>query len=249
MSAEANSRSMIGLPGNQNQLADAIIQANKNTAVILMNGRPLTIQHLDEVAPAILETWFAGTEAGNAIANVVFGEYNPAGKLTMTFPRNEGQIPIYYNHKNTGRPYDSSDRYTSHYIDVDNSPLYPFGYGLSYTTFKYSDLKLDKNEISSGQQVTVSVKVTNSGNYNGEEVVQLYIRDLVGSVTRPVKELKGFQKIYLEKGASETVSFIIGEEDLSFYRKDMSIGTEPGEFEVYVGGSSAIENSVRFILR
>jgi beta-glucosidase len=249
MSAEAKSRSMIGLPGNQNLLADEIIKANKNTVVILMNGRPLTIQHLDDVAPVILEAWFPGTEAGAAIANVVFGDYNPAGKLTMTFPRNEGQIPIYYNHKNTGRPYDPENSWTSHYIDVDNSPLYPFGYGLSYTTFEYSDLKLDKNEISAGQNVNVSVTVTNSGKFIGEEVVQLYIHDLVGSVTRPVKELKGFQKIFLEKGASTTINFAIGEEELSFYRKDMSFGTEPGEFDVYVGGSSATENSVRFTLK
>jgi beta-glucosidase len=249
MSAEAKSRSMINLPGNQNQLADAIIKANKNTVVVLMNGRPLTIQHLDEVAPAILETWFAGTQAGNAIANVIFGDYNPSGKLTMTFPRNVGQIPIYYNHKNTGRPYDPNDPYTSFYIDAENTPLYPFGYGLSYTTFSYSDLKLDKNEISSGQQVNVSVTVTNTGNYAGEEVIQLYIRDLVGSVTRPVKELKGFQKIFLEKGASTTVNFSINEEALSFYRKDMSYGTEPGEFDVFVGGSSATENLVRFTLK
>jgi len=249
MSAEAKSRSMIDLPGNQNELTDAILKANKNTVVILMNGRPLTIQHLDEVAPAILETWFAGTEAGNAIANVVFGDYNPSGKLTMTFPRNVGQIPIYYNHKNTGRPYDPNDPYTSFYIDVENTPLYPFGYGLSYTTFDYSDLKLDKKEISNGQQVNVSVTVANTGDYAGEEVVQLYIRDLVGSVTRPVKELKGFKKIYLEKGESKTVSFSLGQEDISFYRKDMSYGTEPGEFEVFVGGSSATENSVRFTLK
>lgn len=249
MSAEAKSRSMIGLPGNQNLLADEIIKANKKTVIILMNGRPLTVEHLDSVAPAILETWFSGTQAGDAIANVVFGDVNPAGKLTMTFPRNVGQIPIYYNHKNTGRPYDPNDPYTSFYIDVDNTPLYPFGYGLSYTTFTYSELKLDRNVISSGQNVIVSVTITNNGNYNGEEVVQLYIRDLVGSVTRPVKELKGFQKIFLEKGASATVSFSIGEEELSFYRKDMSFGTEPGDFEVFVGGSSATENAVRFTLK
>ncbi|HEY9113359.1 MAG TPA: glycoside hydrolase family 3 C-terminal domain-containing protein, partial [Bacteroidales bacterium] len=249
MSAEAKSRSMIDLPGNQLQLAEEIIKANKNTVVILMNGRPLTIEKLNEISPAILETWFAGTEAGNAIANVVFGDYNPAGKLTMTFPRNVGQIPIYYNHKNTGRPYNPNDSYTSHYIDVDNSPLYPFGYGLSYTTFEYSDLKVDKNEISTGQKVNVSITVNNTGNYAGEEVVQLYIHDLVGSVTRPVKELKGFQKVFLEKGASATVSFSIGDEELSFYRKDMSFGTEPGEFDLYVGGSSATENSVRFSLK
>ena len=249
MSTEAQSRSMLDLPGNQNDLADAIITANKNTAIILMNGRPLTIEYLDDIAPAILETWFAGTEAGNAIADVVFGDYNPAGKLTMTFPRNVGQIPIYYSYKNTGRPYNPNDHYTSKYIDVSNTPLYPFGFGLSYTTFDYSNLKLDRNEISSGQKVSVSVTITNTGNFDGEEVIQLYIHDLVGSVTRPVKELKGFKKIFLEKGTSATVSFALGEEELSFYRKDMSYGTEPGEFDVFVGGSSATENSVRCILK
>ena len=248
MSAEAQSRSMIDLPGNQNDLADAIIKANKKTAVILMNGRPLTIQHLDEVAPAILETWYAGTEAGNAIADVVFGDYNPAGKLTMTFPRNVGQIPIYYNHKNTGRPFDPDDFYTTKYIDVPNTPLYPFGYGLSYTTFEYGPVTLDKDEITTNEKLTASVKITNTGEYDGSEVVQLYIRDLVGSVTLPVKELKGFEKIFLKHGESTRVSFEIGKEELSFYRKDMSYGTETGEFEVYVGGSSATENSVRFVL-
>ena len=248
MSAEAKSRSVIDLPGNQNLLADEIIKANKNTAVILMNGRPLTIQHLDDVAPAILETWFAGTEAGNAIADVVFGDYNPAGKLTMSFPRNVGQIPIYYNHKNTGRPYNPDDSWTSHYIDVDNSPLYPFGYGLSYTDFVYSELKLDKKEITENQTLNVSVIVTNTGNYDGGEVVQLYIHDLVGSVTRPVKELAGFEKIFLKKGESVTVNFTIGVDDLAFYRKDMSFGTEPGEYDIYIGGNSDAKNSIRFLL-
>jgi beta-glucosidase len=249
MSAEAQSRSMIGLPGNQNDLVDAVLKANKNTAVILMNGRPLTIQHLEDTAPAILETWFAGTEAGNGIADVVFGDYNPSGKLTMSFPRNVGQVPIYYNHTNTGRPYDKSDFYTSKYIDVPNSPLYAFGYGLSYTTFEYGAVELDKNEISEGETINVSVTITNTGNFDGEEVVQLYIHDLVGSVARPVKELKSFKKIYLEKGKSKTVCFSVGKEDLSFYRKDMSYGTEPGDFEVFVGGDSVCKNSVRFVLK
>jgi len=249
MSAEAKSRSSIDLPGNQNLLADEILKVNNNTVIILMNGRPLSIQHLDDVAPAILETWFAGTEAGNAIADVVFGDYNPAGKLTMTFPRNAGQIPIYYSHKNTGRPFDVNDSWTSHYIDVDNTPLYPFGYGLSYTRFEYSNLTLDKKEITRSEVVRVSVTVTNSGNYDGEEVVQLYIQDLVGSVTRPVKELKGFEKIFIKTGDTVTIHFTIGEEELSFYRKDMSFGSEPGEYRIYVGGSSDTENSVRLTLK
>ena len=249
MSAEAQSRSMIDLPGNQNDLADVIIQANKNTAVILMNGRPLTIQHLDDVAPAILETWFAGTEAGNGIADVVFGDYNPAGKLTMTFPRNAGQIPIYYNHKNTGRPYNPDNHYTTKYIDAPNSPLYPFGYGLSYTTFQYEQLSVDKTEISKQDTLRVNVVLTNTGNYDGAEVAQLYIRDLVGSVTRPVKELKGFQKIFLKKGTTKNLTFLLTDKDFSFYRKDMTYGSEPGQFEVFVGGSSGTMYKTSFILK
>ena len=249
MSGEAQSRSMIDLPGNQNALADETIKANKNTAVILMNGRPLTIEHLNEVAPAILETWFAGTEAGNGIADVIFGDYNPSGKLVMTFPRNVGQIPIFYNHKNTGRPYNPNDFYTSKYIDVPNSPLYPFGYGLSYTKFKYGNVHLNKKEMTSNDEIIATVTVTNTGDYDGEEVVQLYIRDLVGSVTRPVKELKGYQKIYLKKGEKKKVSFKIGKEELSFYRKDMTFGTEPGDFLVFIGGSSATENKAEFTLK
>jgi len=249
MSSEAQSRSMIDLPGNQNELADAIIKANKNTAVILMNGRPLTIQHLDEVAPAILETWYAGTEAGNAIADVIFGDYNPSGKLTITFPRNVGQIPIFYSHKNTGRPFNPNDHYTTKYIDVPNTPLYNFGHGLSYTTFKYSAIELNKKEIVENETLVASIKLKNTGKFDGAEVVQLYIRDLVGSVTRPVKELRGFEKVFLKKGESQTVSFEISKDELSFYRKDMSYGTEPGDFELFIGGSSSTENKTSFVLK
>lgn len=248
MSGEAQSRTMLDLPGNQNELADAIIAANRNTAVILMNGRPLTIQHLDDVSPAILEAWYAGTEAGNAIADIVFGDYNPSGKLTMTFPRNVGQIPIYYNHKSTGRPFNPNDHYTTKYIDVANTPLYPFGYGLSYTTFEYSEIQIGKIQIKEDEKLLVTVEITNTGKYDGEEVVQLYIADLIGSVTRPVKELKGFKKVFLKSGDSVDVSFEISKEELSFYRKDMSYGTEPGEFKVYVGGSSDTENFKLFTL-
>ncbi len=210
MSSEAQSRSVIDLPGNQNELANAIIKANKNTAIVLMNGRPLTIEHLDKIALAILETWYAGTEAGNAIADVIFGDYNPSGKLTMTFPRNVGQIPIFYSHKNTGRPFNPNDHYTTKYIDVPNTPLYSFGYGLSYTTFEYGEIKLDVNEIAEGDTLKASITLKNTGKYDGAEVVQLYIRDLMGSVTRPVKELKGFEKVFLKKGESQTVTFEIG---------------------------------------
>jgi beta-glucosidase len=249
MTGEAASRSNIDIPGNQEELAEAIFKANKKTAVILMNGRPLTIENLDKTAPAILETWFAGTETGNAIADVVFGDYNPAGKLVMTFPRNVGQIPIYYNHKNTGRPLIPTEKYTTKYLDVPNTPLYPFGYGLSYTTFKYSNLKIDKQHISENETVNVSIDVTNTGDYAGEEVVQMYIRDLVGSVTRPVRELKGFEKIKLNIGETKTVKFSLGKEELSFYRLDMTYGTESGKFDVYIGESSDTKNKVSFTLK
>jgi beta-glucosidase len=248
MSSEAQSRSIINLPGNQNELADAIIKANKNTAVILMNGRPLTIQHLDDVAPAILETWYAGTEAGNAIADVVFGDYNPSGKLTITFPRNVGQVPIFYSYKNTGRPFNPDDHYTSKYIDVPNTPLYNFGHGLSYTSFEYSAIEIDKIEIGENDILEASITLKNTGSFDGEEIVQLYIRDMVGSVTRPVKELKGFEKVFLKKGESKRVTFEIGKEELSFYRKDMSYGTEPGEFEIFIGNSSVTDNKASFTL-
>ena len=249
MSGEAASRSNIDIPGNQEELAKEIFKANKKTAVILMNGRPLTIENLDKTAPAILETWFAGTEAGNAIADVVFGDYNPAGKLVMTFPRNVGQIPIYYNHKNTGRPLLPEEKYTSKYLDVPNTPLYPFGYGLSYTTFKYSNIKIDKTEITENENVIVSIDVSNTGKYDGEEIVQLYIHDVVGSVTRPVRELRGFEKIMLKKGETKTVKFTLNKNDLSFYKIDMSYGTEPGKFDVYIGGSSGATDKTSFILK
>ena len=193
---------------------------------------------MDENIPAIVNAWHLGTMAGPAIADVLFGGYNPSGKLTITFPRNVGQIPIYYSMKNTGRPYDANNKYTSKYLDVANDPLYPFGYGLSYTTFKYSDLHLDKKSIDFGETLTAEVTVTNAGKMAGEETVQLYTRDLVGSVTRPVKELKGFQKINLQPGESQKVSFTLGSDDLQFYTQDMSFKAEAGGFKVFVGGSS-----------
>ncbi len=249
MSGEASSRAYLNLPGNQNDLVDAILKVNKKTVIILMNGRPLTISHLAKVAPAILETWFAGTEAGNAIADVVFGDYNPSGKLTMTFPRNVGQIPIFYSHMNTGRPFSPSNHYTSKYIDSPNSPLYPFGFGLSYTTFKYDSLSISKQEITTKDTLRVSVVLKNTGNYDGTEVAQLYIRDLVGSVTRPVKELRGFRKVFLRKGESKKLIFKLTNKDLSFYRKDMTFGSEPGRFYVFVGGNSNTEYKRSFWLK
>jgi beta-glucosidase len=239
MSGEAACRSDIGLPGMQQQLFDAIKKTGKPIVVVLMNGRPLTISYLDQQADAILETWFAGTMGGYAIADVLYGDYNPSGKLTTTFPRNVGQIPIYYNEKNTGRPFDANNKYTSKYLDIPNTPLYPFGYGLSYTQFKYADLKLDKPTFNFSDSLHISVTVTNAGKRDGEEVVQLYTHDLVGSLTRPVKELKGFRKIMLKAGESKTVSFTLRADDLAFYNAKMVRQAEPGEFKLMVGGSSA----------
>jgi beta-glucosidase len=193
---------------------------------------------LDENVPAILETWFAGTMAGDAIAQVLFGDYNPSGKLPVTFPRTVGQVPIYYNHKNTGRPGDLKNHYTSKYLDLPLTPLFPFGYGLSYTTFEYSDIKLSKDKITNEDSIVVSIKVKNTGTFDGEEVVQMYVQDLVGSVTRPVKELKGFEKIMLKQGEEKNVRFTIHEKDLRFTAADMKFKSEPGLFKVYVGTNS-----------
>jgi beta-glucosidase len=203
-----------------------------------MNGRPLSINWMNENADAILETWFAGTMIGDAVAQVLFGDYNPSGKLPVTFPRTVGQVPIYYNHKNSGRPGDDKDRYTSKYIDLPLTPLYPFGYGLSYTNFEYSDVNLSTNKLTDKDSILVSVKVGNTGDYDGEEVVQLYIQDLVGSVTRPVKELKGFKKVMLKCGEEKTINFTIKEKDLRFTAADMKFKSEPGMFKIYVGTSS-----------
>lgn len=240
MSGEAASRADITLPGQQRELLKALKKTGKPIVVVLMNGRPLALNWEDQNADAILETWFAGTEAGNAIADVLFGDYNPSGKLTATFPQVVGQVPLYYNHKNTGRPFNGQllDKYKTRYMDVTNDPLYPFGYGLSYTTFSYSQPQLSKNSISPSENVEVTVQVQNTGNYNGEEVVQLYVQDVVGSITRPVKELKGFQKISLKKGESKTVTFTITPEDLKFYNNEMERVLEPGEFKIYVGTNS-----------
>lgn len=237
MSGEAASRSSIDLPGVQLDLVKEIHKTGKPIVVVLMNGRPLTINWINENIPSVLETWFLGTQTGHAIADVVFGDYNPSGKLPVTFPRSVGQIPIYYDMKNTGRPL-SDNKYTSKYLDIPNTPLYPFGYGLSYTTFEYSDIELDKNSFSGDDKIIASVTVTNTGEYAGEEVVQMYVRDLVGSVTRPVKELKGFEKISLQPGESKKVNFDITADKLSFYRRDMTFGTEPGQFKVFIGTNS-----------
>ncbi|HEY9072226.1 MAG TPA: beta-glucosidase BglX [Candidatus Ozemobacteraceae bacterium] len=237
MSGEAASRSDIDLPGRQNELAELIARSGKPVAAILLNGRPLAITRLHKAVPAILEAWYPGSMGGKAICDVVFGDFSPSGKLTMTFPRSVGQIPLYYNMKNTGRP-ESENKYTSKYIDVPNSPLYPFGHGLSYTTFRYSDLRLSAKTLSRDGRLAVSVTVTNTGARDGEEVVQLYLRDLVGSVTRPIRQLAGFRKIHIPKSESRTVTFDLAADDLAFLRANMSWGTEPGDFEVLVGGDS-----------
>jgi len=238
MSGEAAARAELTLPGVQQELVEELVKTGKPVVVVLMNGRPLAIPWIAENATAVVEAWWLGTETGNALADVLFGDYNPAGKLPMTFPRSVGQVPIFYNEKNTGRPYDPNSKWTSKYLDLPNSPQYPFGFGLSYTTFGYSEPQVNKTTFKKGEDLQVTVNVTNTGKRAGEEVVQLYVRDLVGSVTRPLKELKGFQKIMLQAGAFQVVTFQLTDKDLSFYRRDMTFGSELGEFEIMVGGSS-----------
>jgi len=248
MSGEAASRSCLDLPGVQKELLMELKKTGKPIVMVLMNGRPLTISWEEENMNSILETWFLGTETGNAIGDVLFGDYNPSGKLTVTFPRSVGQIPLYYNMKNTGRPMDLQNKYTSKYLDIPNTPLYPFGYGLSYTTFEYSSISLDKKEIGLNDTLNVTITVKNTGKFDGEEVLQLYIRDLVGSVTRPVKELRGFKKVNIPAGKSETVTFEITAKDLAFYRRDMSYGVEKGDFKVFVGTNSSDVKEAEFRL-
>ena len=252
MSGEASSRSDISLPENQRELLEALLATGKPVVMVLFTGRPLTINWEKANVPAILNVWFAGSEAGDAIADVLLGKVNPSGKLSATFPQNVGQIPIYYNHKNTGRPLPEGkwfSKFRSNYLDVSNEPLFPFGFGLSYTTFDYKNLKLSDTSLAADGQLKVSVDITNSGNYDGAEVVQLYIRDLVGSVTRPVKELKGFQKVFLKKGETKTVEFTLIEKDLRFYNSDLKFVSEPGDFKVFVGTSSANTLEAGFILK
>jgi beta-glucosidase len=241
MSGESASRSDLSLPGSQEELLKALLKTGKPVVLVLFTGRPLVLKWEQQNIPAILNVWFSGTQAGNAIADVIFGKVNPSGKLPVTFPQNVGQIPIYYNHKNTGRPKPEGklfQKYQSGYLDVSNDPLYPFGFGLSYTNFTYGDLVLDKTHLTGNQTLTASISLTNSGRFDGAEVVQLYIRDLVGSITRPVKELKGFQKVFLKAGESGTVSFTITPEDLKFYNYDLKYDWEPGEFIIMAGGNS-----------
>lgn len=241
MSGESSSRSNIEIPAIQQDLLKALLKTGKPVVLVLFTGRPLVLKWENDNVPAILNVWFGGSEAGYAIADVLFGNVNPSGKLSTTFPQNVGQVPIFYNHKNTGRPLEQGkwfSKFRSNYLDVSNDPVYPFGYGLSYTSFAYSDIKLSSTSLKGKQTLTASVTVTNTGKYDGKEVVQLYIRDIVGSVTRPVKELKGFQKIELKAGETKTVSFSITPEDLKFYNYDLKYDWEAGDFEIMIGGNS-----------
>jgi beta-glucosidase len=241
MSGESSSRTNIEIPQVQKDLLAALLETGKPVVLVLFTGRPLALAWEQKHVPAILNVWFGGSEAGNAIADVLFGDVNPSGKLTTTFPQNVGQVPLFYAHKNTGRPLKEGkwfEKFRSNYLDVSNDPLYPFGFGLSYTSFEYADLSISNPSLRGNQTLTVSVKVTNTGKVAGKEVVQLYIRDVVGSVTRPVKELKGFQKIALQAGESKTVTFTVTPEDLKFYNYDLKYDWEPGTFEIMIGGNS-----------
>ncbi len=238
LSGEAASRTNIDLPGRQKELLQALQKTGKPIILVVMSGRPLTMQWEADNISAIIESWHLGVETGNALADVLFGDYNPSGKLPVTFPRSVGQIPIYYNSKSTGRPFSVTDKYTSRYLDSPNSPLFPFGYGLSYTTFTYSDVKVSSSSIKNNESILVSVDVENSGKRAGEEVVQLYLRDDFATVTRPVKELKGFKKVSLNPGEKKRVEFTISPDAMSFYNLAMKKVVEPGTFTVYVGGNS-----------
>jgi beta-glucosidase len=239
MTGEAASRTDITIPESQKKLIRALVKTGKPVVLVVMSGRPLALTEENDLATSILLTWHAGTEAGNAIADVLFGNYNPSGKLTTSFPVNVGQVPIYYSQKNTGRPSSGVfQKFQSNYLDAPNTPLFPFGYGLSYTSFSYGDISLNKNAIKANETMTAAITVTNTGQYDGEEVVQLYIRDLVGSITRPVKELKGFQKIKLKAGESKQVTFTISVNDLKFYNSDLKYIAEPGDFKIFIGGNS-----------
>lgn len=252
MSGESSSRTDLNIPDVQHTLLEALLKTGKPVVLTLFTGRPLTLTWEQENVPAILNVWFGGSEAAYAIGDVLFGDVNPSGKLTMTFPKNVGQIPLFYNHKNTGRPLQEGkwfEKFRSSYLDVDNEPLYPFGYGLSYTTFQYSDIALSASAMGQDGSITAAVTVTNASKRDGAEVVQLYIRDLVGSITRPVKELKGFEKIFLKAGESKTVTFKITPELLRFYDYDLKQVAEPGDFDVMIGGDSRNVRSARLTLK
>ena len=248
MSGESSSRSDISLPQNQQRTVESSISNRKARCTGIVYRKTFAIKWENENVPAILNVWFAGTEAGVAIADVLFGDVNPSGKLSTTWPQNVGQIPIYYNHKNTGRPLAEGkwfQKFRSNYLDVSNEPLYPFGYGLSYTSYNYGDLKLSSTTLKGNQSLRASITVNNTGSRDGEEVVQLYIRDVVGSITRPVKELKGFQKVMLKAGETKTVSFSITTNDFKFYNSDLKYDWEAGEFEIMIGPNSKDVKKIR----
>ncbi|MBS1486913.1 MAG: beta-glucosidase BglX [Bacteroidetes bacterium] len=250
MTGEASSRSDISIPDTQTELLKSLLQTGKPVVLVLFNGRPMTLKWENENVPAILDVWFGGSEAGDAIADVLLGDVNPSGKLTTTFPQNIGQVPMYYAQKNTGRPMGKwFEKFRSGYLDVSNDPVYPFGFGLSYSQFEYSDIRLSKTEMTPSDSIIVSVDVANKSQRDGSEVVQLYLHDVVGSVTRPVKELKGFQKMMIKAGETKTVSFTLRNQDLSFYRYDLSLGSEPGKFEVFVGSDSYHVKQASFELK
>jgi beta-glucosidase len=248
-SGEGRSRTNIGLPGLQLELLKEIHKVNKNIVLVVMSGRPLDLTWEDKHIPSILQAWQLGSKSGDAIANVLFGDYNPSGKLTMSFPRNVGQVPVYYNFKNTGRPSTSIEQVTnSGYADVENSPLYSFGYGLSYTSFSYSNLSIDKDNMNKTSSIKASIELSNTGLRKGKEVVQLYIRDVVGSIARPMKELKGFKLIELNPGESTTVEFEIDNSLLEFYTYNKKWESEPGKFQLFIGGNSNISEYKEFNL-
>jgi beta-glucosidase len=248
-SGEGRSQADLGLKGLQDELFRAVVAANKNTVVVLMNGRPLTIGHVADTVPALVEAWLLGSQSGRAITDVLFGDYNPTGRLPVSFPRMVGQVPLYYGHKNTGRPGPESGVTWSHFTDVSNDPLYPFGFGLSYSTFSYSEPKLSANEIGRAGTLQVTVTVANTGTRAGAETVQLYVRDLVGSVTRPVKELKGFERVELKPGEARDVRFTLTAADLAFYTAQGRWEAEAGAFAVFVGGNSRDVKQAAFTLR
>ena len=246
-SGESASKSNIDIPEAQKRLLKALVATGKPVVLVLFNGRPLTLNWENENVPAILDVWFAGSEAGDAIADALLGKVNPSGKLSMSFPQNVGQIPLYYNHKNTGRPLTGKwfSKFQSNYIDVSNEPLYPFGFGLSYTNFEYGAMQLSSNQLKGNQKLKVTIPIKNTGNYAGKEVVQLYIRDEVGTITRPVKELKGFEKIELAAGATKEVVFEITPELLKFYNSDLKFDWESGDFQIMVGPNSRDVKAVK----
>jgi beta-glucosidase len=252
MSGESSSRTNLEIPIVQKELLHALLKTGKPVVLVLFTGRPLVLNQETETTPAILNAWFAGSEAGYSIADVLFGNENPSGKLTMTFPRSIGQVPLYYSHKNTGRPLMNQEgkfeKFRSNYLDERNEPLFPFGYGLSYTLFEYSNWTISSDTMNFNEKIKVSVDVTNTGKYDGKEVVQLYIRDVVGSVTRPLKELKGFQKVEIKKGEKKTIRFEISVEDLKFYNSNLEFIAEPGDFQVFLGADSSTNKFMSFKL-